>query len=1567
MNRIFRTLWSYSLQIWVVTSELAKSGGKRGSGRAVGLLLLAPLGAGAANLPSGGTVVSGSGHLSSTGQQLTVDQTSPNLAIDWQSFDIGTGHGVTFHQPSSQAVALNRVVGQDASRILGNLEANGRVFLVNPNGILFGQGASVNVGGLVASTLDIANSDFEQGRYRFKSQGTPKSVLNQGSLNAKNGGAVALLGGQVSNQGVIVANGGSVALAAGQAMTLDFAGDGLLSVKVDEATADALAENRELIRANGGQVLLTAHAGEALLKTVVNNSGVIEAQTLAERGGKIELLGGFDGGTVQVAGTLDASAPTTGNGGFVETSGAHVQVADGTHITTKATQGKSGTWLLDPTDFTVSAGTTAQSDSGIGASTLAANLQNGNVTLQTVSSSNGSDTGTLSVNSAVSWSADTTLTLNAHGDLYLNAPITATGASAGLALNYGGYIQNGSATAGSDYHVSAPVTLSGTTASLSINGQGYGLLHSLADLQAINTQGLGGNYALAQDLEAVGTTYNSALIGSYSSSSRFSGTFAGMGHSIRDLTIDSGNDYVGLFGYVDPTAILRDLALVNASVSGRHYVGALVGYNRGTISNAYATGSVSATDYVGGLVGMNSGTISNAYATGSVSGTGSYVGGLVGWNDGTISNAYATGSVSGTNYYVGGLIGWNGGTISNAYTTGSVSGTSYVGGLVGYNRGTISNAYATGSVSGTSYVGGLVGFNNLGTIISAYATGSVSGRDFAGGLVGVNSQGTINNAYATGSVSGSSYVGGLIGANTGSVSNASWDVDSTGQANAIGNGNGGSVTSLTSVGSGNRYNHSSYGNLGTWSLLAGTSDVYVASDGAGNPAWIMLEGQTRPFLASEYSTSIANAHQLQLMAYNRAASYSLSADIDASQTAGSNASGTWSSAGFSPVGDSNAAFTGSLSGANHRISGLTIDSGNDYVGLFGFAGATATLRDLALVSASVSGRHYVGALVGYNGGTISNASVTGSVSGRGNVGGLVGVNSHGTISNASVTGSVSSSSVAGGLVGYNGGTISNAYATGSVSGTDGYVGGLVGVNNQGTIGNAYATGSVSGAYYVGGLVGYNDGTISNAYATGSVSGTDGYVGGLVGFNSQGTIGNAYATGSVSGSASVGGLVGYNDGTINNSFYATTKADGTAINNAGATNGSFSGNGYGTAKTWAELTQASTFAGWDIARTGGSNAIWRLYDGYSTPLLRSFLQRVTLTVNAGAGSKTYDGTAATGSTHYTGSSLGNALDASKLLGSLVYTSNSKNAGTYRSADGTLMVSGLYSGQQGYDISYADASLLIVKASISAVTGITAENRTYDGGTAATLNYGGAGFTGLIGSDTLNVNSASGAFTDKNAGAGKTVNITGITLGGSDAGNYVLANTNASTTANITPKSIAGSITAQDKTYDGTAVAMTHGSLDGTISGDAVSLSGSGHFTDKNAGAGKTVNITGITLGGSDASNYTLASANASTTASITPKSIAGSISAEDKTYDGSTSATTSSSLSGVIDGDAVSLSSSGSFADKNAGNGKRVNVSGSLSGADAGNYTLGSTNAATTASITAKSITGSISAEDKTYD
>ena len=280
-------------------------------------------------LPAGGVVAAGAAGIANSASATTITQSSASAVINWQSFGIGAGQTVKFIQPGSSSVALNRVLGSDPSSILGNLTANGKVFLLNPNGILFGSGASVNVGGLVASTLSISDANFMAGRYAFTDAGNG-TVVNQGNINAADGGYVALMGKSVSNQGVISARMGTVALAAGNAITMDIGGDGLLNLSISQGAVNALIENGGMIRADGGRVLLTAQAAGNLLQTVVNNTGVIQAQTIGTNNGAIFLLGDMQTGTVSVGGTLDASGTGAGQtGGSVTATGHHVGLFSG--------------------------------------------------------------------------------------------------------------------------------------------------------------------------------------------------------------------------------------------------------------------------------------------------------------------------------------------------------------------------------------------------------------------------------------------------------------------------------------------------------------------------------------------------------------------------------------------------------------------------------------------------------------------------------------------------------------------------------------------------------------------------------------------------------------------------------------------------------------------------------------------------------------------------------------------------------------------------------------------------------------------------------------------------------------------------------------------------------------------------------------------------------------------------------------------------------------------------------------------------------------------------------------
>jgi len=281
--------------------------------------------------PTGGVVVEGQGTISTpaTGQ-TRIDQASNQLHLNWSTFDVAAHESVQFNQPSSSAVAFNRILDQNPSQIFGTIQANGQVVLVNPNGLLIGRTAQLNVGSLVASSLDAISFDAASGRYRFSTaRDSTGAVINEGLISAGPGGSVTLLGGRVSNTGTIVADLGTVNLAAGRAATIDLAGDGLLRLEVGsslgenaDGSADAV-HNSGTVQAAGGQVLLTAAAVQDVFTNLVNNTGVVRANRIDNSGGTIRLLG--PEGTVRSSGTLDASAgDATSTGGSVEVLGDRV-------------------------------------------------------------------------------------------------------------------------------------------------------------------------------------------------------------------------------------------------------------------------------------------------------------------------------------------------------------------------------------------------------------------------------------------------------------------------------------------------------------------------------------------------------------------------------------------------------------------------------------------------------------------------------------------------------------------------------------------------------------------------------------------------------------------------------------------------------------------------------------------------------------------------------------------------------------------------------------------------------------------------------------------------------------------------------------------------------------------------------------------------------------------------------------------------------------------------------------------------------------------------------------------
>jgi filamentous hemagglutinin family protein len=574
-------------------------------------------------LPTGGTITNGNATFIQSGNTLTVNQTSSQAIANFNSFSIGANATVNISQPNAAASFLARVTGTDPSLIYGLLKSNGTVALINQNGILIGPTGVVDVARFIASTLNISDSDFLAGRLTFTNQGNAGSVDNQGSITSASGGSVYLIGANVSNSGVIHSPNGEILLAAGQTVQLVDTGTPGVTVNVTGATGNVI---------NLGN--LTAEAGRiGIAAGLINNSGNINASSVVSDGGRIFLRasqnlttsasssitadGAVNGGSVVLysdgAAYIDGAVSALGGsgiGGYVETSGL-----TSLDVVKAPTVGIGGTWYIDPYDLTVEADTVSDNNtvnttscstnviqsngsaSTIRASEISSLLTAGtNVTLATSNGSGGSDAGggNITVNAAIiaSGNHNTSLTLNANNNIYLNADITSTTGTLNLQLN-----TNTSGVVVGDHAVvlnHSAISLNGGTLTLR-----DGTDDNRGNLSIINAGvlNLSGNIVVCGTSTQGGSLY------------------------VGNLTVDATSTIVGapsLYGTVEVDGTLNNSGLVtlnNTSLSAGELI------NRGTLTLAnsslntdlFTNSGVASLSYMTGLLDtgiLNSGTLS---------------------------------------------------------------------------------------------------------------------------------------------------------------------------------------------------------------------------------------------------------------------------------------------------------------------------------------------------------------------------------------------------------------------------------------------------------------------------------------------------------------------------------------------------------------------------------------------------------------------------------------------------------------------------------------------------------------------------------------------------------------------------------------------------------------------------------------------------------------------------------------------------------------------------------------------------------------------------------------------
>ncbi|MBR0112906.1 MAG: MucBP domain-containing protein [Clostridia bacterium] len=670
---------------------------------------------------------------------------------------------------------------------------------------------------------------------------------------------------------------------------------------------------------------------------------------------------------------------------------------------------------------------------------------------------------------------------------------------------------------------------------------------------------------------------------------KYTGTFDGGGHSVKNLSNTELSDEIyrnGLFGIIGssdegkPDGKVMNVGVVNADFIKTHESGGIAGENHGTVENCFVSGllSISGIYDAGGVVGDNHGTVSYCYNSGSGSITSvSNAGGVAGDNaGGTVSDCYNSGSGSISGNDAGGVVGQNDGTVSNCYNSGSgsISGDN-AGGVAGCNHGTVSDCYnsGSGSITGGEYsdVGGVVGYNARGTVSDCYnsGSGSISGK-LAGGVIGYNT-GTVSDCYNSGSgdISGDK-AGGVIGYNYGTVSDCynsgSGSISGVNAGGVVGNNYEGTVVNsfycseINSIGTCIGTNNGTSSNVSGLSKddfknpakFGGTAvetddgvidypGFFTETDDGEYVSDVWVMGPERPLLVrkiSNYSDLMFFAGMVNNGENGTCAV--LTADIDASASDpyadGFNEANAWT-----PIGidyDYTGTFDGMDSdGVVHTITGLTIRPGyNLSAGLFFGVGLGGTVQNVIITDGNCYSRLTAGGIATFNSGTISNCCFSGSVTSSGSTAGGIAGENYGTVTACRNTGSVSANNNAGGIAGLTVGDSANieyCENSGKVSG-ESNTGGISGRSLLGTIKNCVNSGIIkvkynNGSNYAGGITGSGTSTtIINCRNTGIITDSynSNYIGGIAGaVDSRSIIKNCSNTEYIEGNQYVGGIAG----------------------------------------------------------------------------------------------------------------------------------------------------------------------------------------------------------------------------------------------------------------------------------------------------------------------------------------------------------------------------------------------------------------------------------------------------------
>jgi filamentous hemagglutinin family protein len=1542
MNRSYRLVWNEKSQRHVPAPEVAGCHGRGGSKAAAQILVVAlGLSATASSwgvtplpttlptaLPTGGQVVAGQATLNpvAAAASLVVNQSSPRTIIQWNSFNIGAQASVTFVQPDSSSVALNRVMGAEPSQIFGQLKANGQVFLINPNGVLFAPGAQVNVHGLLATTMDTPDADFMAGTPHFA--GKAGSVRNEGTIHADAGGFISLLGGLVTNTGeMAVINTQGILPAQGLVMRdggIELVGD----VVHQAGTLDASGLNGGLVNLSGRSVL---------------QDGFIQANGSQGAGGQVHISASS---TLLQTQAAQISADGTTTGGQISLSSGQTAYLSGTN---QANGGQSGGQIDIQTTGLLS----------VAGAHLSAMGEAGRIVLMSQADTRFAATATTGPKGFIEISGKGTLYMGGRADPGLGGQtlLDPTNIVIGPASTTLSYIDlaNPNPAAADQHGSGGTVEVGGGNIVVASPNDNFGGVGSTGAVYLYN----GTTGALISTLFG---TVAGDLVGSGGVTKLSNGNYTvnspswngGLG------AVSWGNDTTGLNGAVSGTN-----SLVGSAAGDQVGLGGVTALNNGNyvVSSPLWNASIGAVTWApgGGLTGPITGANSllgrvagDSVGSGGITAlpNGNYVISSPLWNTSVGAVTWANGATGlmGTTVRAGNsLIGAAAGDSVGSGGVTALTNGNYVVNSPTWNASTGATTWmsgttpSTGTVSPTNSLIGAAPGDSVGSSgVTALTNGNyvVNSPTWGGGLGAVTWMSGLATNPATVSPANS-----LIGA-------AAGDQIGLGGVTALSNGNY-AVSSPTWA-----------GNLGAVTWMNGL----IASSGTVSAANSLVGTTPGDQVGFGGVTALTNGN------------YVVNSPLWSANTGAI----TW----MDGLGNSTPSAVSALNSLIGAVPGDSIGSGMDGLGRGGITALTngnyvvnsplwgGTLGAVTWMSGTIPSLGTVSAANSLIG------NVAGDLLGIGGIAALTNGNyaisspmwSNGAITN---TGAVSLGDGTLGSVGTVGSTPSlmGTLANDNL-GWDGLIplstGGFVilSSNYAGGFGAAWVVTATTGLmpdYTPAQLAAMAPlGSTLTLAATNAITvNAPVVVDGALTLNAGNTLTlNASIT---SNAASTSALV--------------MVAGQSFVNNVGA-NALSTPNG--NWQVWSANPAMDTRGGlvYGFKQYNATYGLTTPAQATGNGLFYSLAPLLSPSVS-GAALKTYDGNTTAPLTNLllsaTGAVDGDVIALSAL--SANYATPAPNAANNLDVTASGISATASNGLApvyGYQMASTTATGLgigQINPMPLTVNGTTAANKVYDATATAILTggtlLGTVAGTGVLPGDIL-VLQQSGSFLDKNVGTNKPVSIIN-TLSGASAGNYVLNTLTQATTAAITPATlnVNGTVVAP-KIYDASLAATigTPGTLATVLGTDQVALSQSALFTNKNVNTAQIATVIN-SLSGLDAGNYVLANPSINTTAAITPATLTvnGTVVAP-KVYDASLAATigTPGTLATLLGTDQVALSQSALFSNKNVNTAQIATVINSLSGLDAGNYVLANPSINTTAAITPATLTvnGTVVAP-KVYD